>query len=179
MGLPAPKMVYRKAVPGERIAGMGYRAKRSNWKRFIGIVSGLLAPLFFILQANGVAVNWWQSLALYILIGVVGVVAYLRHAVPDSGRVRQYASALLLLVLVALLGSIGTVKQYHADHKPHAQSLPPCPPGVGPDIDGFATYNTTVGVEIHGQPCMHLKNVKTIGGQKGLDIDPSTSKPSQ
>ena len=78
--------------------------KRPNWDRFIGIVGLLLGALLFVLQANGVEMNWGLSLALYALIAVGLVWSCLRHAVPHLGLRGRYIAALSVFALVAFLG---------------------------------------------------------------------------
>jgi hypothetical protein len=78
----------------------------------------LFAALLFILQANGIEMNWELSVGLYSVIAVGSVLSCLRHAVPHLGRTGRYVSALGVFVLVAILGLVGTVKQYRREHQP-------------------------------------------------------------
>src|SRR5580698_10550647 len=64
--------------------------KKQNVDRFIGVFSILLAVLFFVLQANGIGMNWQSSLIGYSSVAVVGIWSCLRHAVPHLGRNRRY-----------------------------------------------------------------------------------------
>jgi len=90
--------------------------KKPNWDRFIGIVSVLLAFLLFALQANGVEMNWQVSLIAYIAIAAGCILSCLRHAVPHLGKKGRYLCALAVFVVVVIIGSIGTHKQYRREH---------------------------------------------------------------
>jgi hypothetical protein len=90
--------------------------KKPNWDRFIGIVSILLAFLLFALQANGVEINWQFSLIAYIAIAAGCIWACLRHAVPHLEKKGRYLCALGVFAVIAVIGSIGTFKQYHREH---------------------------------------------------------------
>lgn len=154
--------------------------KKPDFTIYLSLLSLVVMLLIFILQANDVEMNWEFSMGAYIVLCLVGVWIFLKYAIPHLARKTRLLSTFGYFALFAALGWIGTTKQYRREHAPPttaktapAQSLPPCPPGVGPNIDGFTTYGTTVAVEINGQPCLHLKNVRSVGGQKGLVVDPS------
>lgn len=87
----------------------------------------LACVLIFVLQANDVHVNWMVSLVLYgaVALGCVG--SLLRHAVPHFPRWARYLCALMVLIFVGVLGTIGTTKAYRSEHlnQALAQSPPP------------------------------------------------------
>lgn len=121
-------------MPGENIAGMeppkepsGIKAPDSpapetpkapgpNIDRFIGFGSLLGCALVFVLQENGVEMNWQASIGLYALIALGAVYSSLRHAVPHLNTRGQNIVAFIAFAVVAALGCWGTNKQYRREH---------------------------------------------------------------
>ena len=114
-------------MPGESIVGMvETEQKVSNQEEppnkkpdhglFVGILFGVFSIFFFVLQSNGVEVNWLWSAALYAFCTIAVVWTTLRHALPGKGRMSRIAVILLLVLICIVLGSIGTVKQYRKEH---------------------------------------------------------------
>jgi len=91
--------------------------RKPGWERF-GLVFGLvLAVLIPLLQANGVDVNWWESLIAYIVILLVCEWSLLWHAMPDRKRkARRTAGTLTVLTIIGSLGTFATLKQYERDY---------------------------------------------------------------
>ena len=85
---------------------------------FVGIFSGIAGLFFFVLQANGVEVNWLWSLLIYLLCTGGAVWTALAHALPSKGRWIKWTIGTLLALLCLTLGSIGTFKQYKKEHLP-------------------------------------------------------------
>jgi hypothetical protein len=90
--------------------------KSPNIDRAIGVLFGLGGILLFVLQENGVEINWVVSLCLYLLIAAGCVFSVLRHAIPHLSKWLRYVIAAVVVLLVGGLGSYGTVKQYRHDH---------------------------------------------------------------
>lgn len=88
---------------------------------FVSVLSLAAAIFFFVLQANGVDVNWEISGSIYILCALVGVWTTLQHALPGRSWNIRYGVASLLFVVCVVLGSIGTITQYKKEHTPDKQ----------------------------------------------------------
>jgi hypothetical protein len=90
--------------------------KRPNVDRAIGVLSFFIALLLFVLQENGVVINWIVSIFLYLLVGAGCVYSLLAHAIPHLGPKKRILSVIAVSVVVGGLGALGTLEQYHHDH---------------------------------------------------------------
>jgi hypothetical protein len=101
---------------------------------YIGILFGVVSILFFVLQSNGVEVNWLTSAAIYVFCVVAVVWTTLRHALPGRGFISYWVAA-GLAILFLCLGSIGTYRQYRKEHpkeSPMAVGKPTAIPYTSP-----------------------------------------------
>jgi len=111
--------------------------------RFIAIGSLLAAIVFFVLQTNGVEMNWILSVAIYIVIAICGVVSCLRHAVPRSNTWKKILASLAVLTTAAGLGVWGTMKQYrreHASSVPTPEQAPAANDSIGNQAEKSGPY---------------------------------------
>lgn len=88
----------------------------SDYGLYVGITFGIASIFFFLLQANGVEVNWVISATVYALCTIVIVWTTLRHALPARSSVARYTVIVLLVLVCMTLGTCGTVKQYQKEH---------------------------------------------------------------
>lgn len=128
--------------PGENIAGMASppapSGQKPDYGLFVGILFGIASIFFFVLQSDGVEVNWLWSVAIYAActIGVVWTTA--KHALPGKGKATRYTVTSILVLLCVALGSIGTVKQYHKEHSAVVEKpSSPVPVSDPSPINGF------------------------------------------
>jgi len=98
---------------------------RPDYGLYVGLLFGIASIFFFVLQSNGVEVNWITSAIIYAVCTVGVVWTTLRHALPHRGKGRYAAVAGLVMVCVAV-GSIGTFKQYRKEH-PRDNAAAPAP----------------------------------------------------
>jgi hypothetical protein len=111
---------------------------------------GIITIVFFVLQANGVDVNWQCSATIYLICAVAGVWTTLRHATPGKRALIRYAVALAIFALFISLGLMGTTKQYRKEHQhvstqailaakesplPTSEKPHPAPPTAAPQVD--------------------------------------------
>lgn len=104
--------------------------RKPDYGLYVGILFGFISIFFFVLQSNGVEVNWLWSVAIYTVCTIGIVWTTLTHAFPPGKTsIGRYAVAVALVLLCAFLGSIGTVKQYRREHAPR-ESPQPSPPAT-------------------------------------------------
>jgi hypothetical protein len=69
-------------------------------------VAGLLAAFFIpVLQANGVDVNWWISLLIYVGIIVGCMWSFVLHVVPHRNWQARVGGSAVLVLLIGFLAS--------------------------------------------------------------------------
>jgi hypothetical protein len=131
--------------------------KKPNVDRFIAIIGIAFGAILFILQANGVEMNWEFSLASYFVIAALCAWSCLRHAVPHLGKKGRRISAATIVAIVAIFGLIGTSKQYRREH-PLATPAPQVAsgekknegPGTAKTNEGIFPPEGTIPSQLHG-----------------------------
>jgi hypothetical protein len=89
---------------------------KPDYGLYVGILFGIVGVFFFALQSNGVEVNWVWSAFIYAACTIGAVWTTLKHALPGSGRAKRVIVVIPIVLICAILGSIGTTKQYHKEH---------------------------------------------------------------
>lgn len=59
---------------------------KPDYGLYVGLLFGFVSVFFFVLQSNGVEVNWFWSAAIYALCTAGVVWTTLKHALPAEGR---------------------------------------------------------------------------------------------
>jgi hypothetical protein len=91
---------------------------KPDFALFLTVVALLLALAFFVLQSNGVEVNWFWSAVIY-LGAIAGIVwTYLVHLVPHLGRATKITSSTICVLLFGWIFSLGIRLQYQKQHPP-------------------------------------------------------------
>jgi len=84
--------------------------------RFVGILGLSLGVLLFLLQGNGVEMNWIMSFILYAVVAASCAWSITRHAVPHLKTNAKTLITVFVLCAIGTVGYIGTMKQYRRDH---------------------------------------------------------------
>ena len=91
--------------------------KRPDWSLFLGIISFVACLFIFVLQANGVEVNWQASTVIYLALIGVALWSLLRYAIPHLTNGMRYSLAVILFVMLGGLGFYATYKEFGRDYK--------------------------------------------------------------
>src|ERR1700733_10654083 len=86
--------------------------KKPDPATFAIIFGFLIAVIAYVLQSNGVDMNWWISAIAYLFAGVVGCWSIWTHATPHWGITRRVFSLVVWSVGILWLGWCGARKQY-------------------------------------------------------------------
>lgn len=113
--------------------------RKPNIDRGIGVISLMLCVLVFVLQANGVELNWVVSLVLYMLVAAGCMYSVLRHAVPHISPRMQILAALAVLIVVGGAGWWGTSKEYRREHPKNVATAPAKPEEPPPTVGTVQT----------------------------------------
>ena len=89
--------------------------QKPDYGLFVGIFFGIVSFFFFVLQSNGVEVNWQLSALIYVICTVALVWTLSAHALPGKGK-KALIAVIPLVLLCVVLGFVGTAKQFHKDH---------------------------------------------------------------
>jgi hypothetical protein len=89
--------------------------KMPDYGLFVGILFGIVSIFFFVLQSNGVEVNWIVSAAIYLFCTIAVVWTLLTHALPGK-RKASVLAGVPVAALCVILGSVGTLKQFSKEH---------------------------------------------------------------
>jgi hypothetical protein len=109
---PIPEAPYSKEPAPQ------FSTVKPDWGMFVGIIGLLAAFVIPILQANGVTMNWLESLLAYVVIIGICIWSFLKYAVPHKSRKVQFIGAIFLSVLIGSLAIYAVSKQYALDRSP-------------------------------------------------------------
>ena len=131
----------------ERIARARADAERDSkpdYGLWIGFVAFASAAFLFVLQENGVSVNWLLSAVIYAACVVTIVWSTNAHVFARRATTRlKYPTLLLILVLLGGVSYVGVKKQYDKD-----TSLP-LPPPDAKYITYYGATGRTGGVSLN------------------------------
>ncbi|HEY6487530.1 MAG TPA: hypothetical protein VIY99_00270 [Terracidiphilus sp.] len=98
-------------------------SNKPDYGLFVGILFGIVSVFFFVLQSNGVEVNWLISSVIYVICTLALVWTILAHALPGKGKKALWV-VIPLVLLCVVLGFIGTAKQFYKDHSATTTQTP-------------------------------------------------------
>ena len=91
------------------------RTDGPKWEVYSFFFGLVLAVILFLLDEDGVSVNWWISAMGFFCCAILIAWTTITHAVPHLSKFWRYTLGILSLVLVIFLGIWGTSIRYEAE----------------------------------------------------------------
>ena len=117
---PPPSVAVLGAAPDD------HPARKSDWGLFFGVLSVVGMLVIFVLQSNGVEMNWVVSACMYAVAALGLVASVVLHAIPHWDPLKRRAIGGLAFLCIVGIGSYGTLKEYRREH-PAAKVAQPGP----------------------------------------------------
>ena len=92
------------------------RAEKRDIAKFSFYFALVIACFIPLLQQNGIDVNWKVSLLVYIILIAFSLQTYYLHYHQKHRGWRGHIGAMIIILLLGGLSSVGVKKQYAHDH---------------------------------------------------------------